>query len=122
MSLVFPKPSKKTRAMARAEAKMERRLRLAEVRHEVVVRCAGYCELCRLDRVRELHHILGGTGRRKKEERLDTLIGLCLTCHASIHSGDLRALHRLARWAHDQRFLAAATEAERRIRKQETRQ
>lgn len=117
--MTLAKPSRKARLAKDKATKIERLLMLAETRHEVVARCAEYCELCRTRKIRELHHIISGTGRRRLEERFDTLIALCLECHAEVHASNIRALYRLSKWAHEQRFLLAATEVDRRIRKVE---
>ena len=46
----------------------------------VLKRSRGYCEVCGSAGV-ELHHILGGSGKRRQQERTETVIALCYHCH-----------------------------------------
>lgn len=115
--MTLAKPTRKARL---ARKKQERGVRidaLTSLRAEVTARCAGWCELCRLNQAREIHHILGGSGRRRRREEADTLIALCLACHAAIHINQFRALERLARWAKDRGAVDSQVEAQRRLDK-----
>lgn len=47
----------------------------------VVERAGGQCEVCGSNQGIELHHILGGTGRRRQQERYETIVALCYECH-----------------------------------------
>ena len=48
---------------------------------KVVERSKGQCEVCGSNQGIELHHILSGSGRRKQQERYETVIALCFECH-----------------------------------------
>ncbi|HLR34552.1 MAG TPA: hypothetical protein VK071_04395 [Tissierellales bacterium] len=52
-----------------------------KLRQKVLKRSKGLCELCHSSYMVQVHHILGGRGRRKQQERLETLILLCWDCH-----------------------------------------
>ena len=47
----------------------------------VVDRANGQCEVCGSSQGIELHHILSGSGRRRQQERYETIIALCFECH-----------------------------------------
>lgn len=45
----------------------------------------GYCALCG-GRSDHRHHIISGTGRRKRCETKESVIDLCVYCHSLVHS------------------------------------
>lgn len=59
---------------------------------KAVARSAGRCEYCgNYSHELEMHHILSGKGRRRQQERLETVVMLCYDCHRSdqgIHGRD----------------------------------
>lgn len=48
---------------------------------EIMERANYRCELCGSGNMVEIHHLLGGSGRRKQQERKETLMALCYECH-----------------------------------------
>lgn len=53
-------------------------------------RSKGLCELC-YSPGQHFHHIVGGNGKRKQHERIESLIYLCWDCHfgtEGIHGRD----------------------------------
>jgi hypothetical protein len=111
------KPTRKARLLRKKQERGVRLDALTSLRAEVIARSAGWCELCRQFRIREIHHILGGSGRRRRREEEGTLIALCLDCHAALHSNQPRALERLARWAKERGAVDSQVEAQRRLDK-----
>lgn len=82
----FPKPSRKERRRAEREEREREILARGHLRHEVLKRGGERCE--NPDCGADLHvagfvfdHWLGGSGRRKAEERLATCWCLCLACN-----------------------------------------
>ena len=47
-------------------------------------RAGGLCELCYQYKPLQLHHIVGGRGKRKQHETVDSCIMLCLDCHDDV--------------------------------------
>ena len=82
--LAFPKPT--PRAELRLEERKARMERLREIRIKAMERAKGQCEApdCH-NRTLDLQmdHWLGGSGRRREEEALDTVWMLCAKCHAA---------------------------------------
>lgn len=103
--------------MSKAKRAREARIfALAEVRHDVLTRAAGRCETCRC-RVPpgEYHHVLSGIGKRRRHERLDTVVLVCPACHGALHRSDLDTLHLARSWANANRYAEALAEINRRI-------
>lgn len=50
-------------------------------------RANGFCELCRWygGKYLDLHHIVGGSGKRLQHESEETCIMLCKSCHRETH-------------------------------------
>jgi len=47
-------------------------------------RAGGLCELCMQYKPLQLHHIIGGVGKRKQHETVESCIMLCLDCHDEV--------------------------------------
>lgn len=80
----FPKPSKKARQASKLARRATRRDALAEIIAACVRRGQCRCEApdCRKAGVRlELDHWLGGVGRRRQRESVETCWMLCTACH-----------------------------------------
>jgi len=77
---------KRYRKMNRKEATTE------SIYEQALSRAAMRCEYCgEYAHELEMHHILSGKGRRKQQERVETVAMLCYTCHRSeqgIHGRD----------------------------------
>lgn len=58
-------------------------------------RANGRCEICGRRRNLSHHHILGGRGRRKQCERVETVVLACDRCHGHNTGEQERFLHRL---------------------------
>jgi hypothetical protein len=92
----FPKPTRTERLKTEREEREREILARGELRHEVLKRAGERCESCGAD----LHvagfvfdHWLGGNGRRKAEERIDTTWALCLACNQARTDNDPSAEH-----------------------------
>lgn len=61
-------------------------------------RAGGLCELCGQYKPLSLHHIIGGRGKRKVHETVDSCIMLCMDCHEEAESNFRldRALKKIA--------------------------
>jgi hypothetical protein len=116
--MTIPKPSRKDRLEAERLERESSTLRRGQLRHEVIVRAAGACEWCG-DPVPpgELHHVLGGSGRRRQEERLDTLAFLCLACHKEVHAGRAAVLENAVAWTYRHGFMEAREALDARLSK-----
>lgn len=62
---------------------------------KVVERSKGQCEVCGSNQGIELHHILSGSGRRRQQERYETIIALCFECHRGTYGVHGRDGHKL---------------------------
>lgn len=52
-----------------------------QVAEAVLERSKGLCELCGSNDRVSLHHIIGGSGKRKQHEAPETVIALCYSHH-----------------------------------------
>ena len=52
-----------------------------EVVQAVLRRSKGLCEVCHSPKMVQLHHIVGGNGKRKQHENKYSVIALCYDCH-----------------------------------------
>lgn len=52
------------------------------LRNQVIERCGGVCERCKIRKVDHVHHL---TYIRKYAEKLTDLLGVCKKCHDGIH-------------------------------------
>jgi hypothetical protein len=82
----FPKPTRTARLRADREEREREILARGQLRHDVLRRSGERCE--NPDCGKSLHlsgyvfdHWLGGSGRRKAEERIDTCWSLCRACN-----------------------------------------
>ena len=65
-----------------------RREATAELRNQVVILAGGRCERCGEETAPvfgHMHHLYGGSGRRKAMESPETCAWLCGTCHRGLH-------------------------------------
>ena len=116
--LAFGKPSRRDRLGREAIEHEQELLRRGEIRHDVIVRSGGRCEFCRIPvPPGELHHILGGIGRRRRDERVDTVAFICVACHHAYHRGDEDVLWWAKSWANAHGFAESLAEITRRIEK-----
>ena len=57
-----------------------------KIAQAVMERSKGLCEVCgAMDYNVQLHHIIGGRGKRKQHESIESVILLCWNCHHSNH-------------------------------------
>jgi ferredoxin len=115
--LAFGKPLRKERlGIARVEREA-RILARGELRHDVVVRSGGRCEVCHYPvPPGELHHV-ASKDRRRRDERLDTLLLACVACHNALHRNDLDTLYLARSWANANGFAESLAIITRRIEK-----
>lgn len=112
------KPSRKLRLEAKRQERENRTLRLGELRHDVIQRSRMTCEACWAPvPPGELHHLLGGGGRRRIEERLETVAFLCVRCHHGWHAGHIDVMERLQAWAARHRYASTLLHIQRRLEK-----
>ncbi len=57
-----------------------------KVYEAVSERAGGLCELCMEYKPLQLHHIIGGRGKRTQCETEYSCIMLCMDCHSEVHS------------------------------------
>lgn len=55
-----------------------------QVYKAVLERAGGLCELCFQYKPLQLHHIIGGSGKRKQHETVESCMMLCLECHDEV--------------------------------------
>ena len=82
-------PSQPTREKASEEARRERAEKMAQIRAAVEKRSRGLCEACHGAFLQRgaLDHWLGGTGRRRQMESIETCWLLCWSCnHMRTHN------------------------------------
>jgi len=111
------KPKKAARVRAREVARQDRVMKLAEIRQDVLVRAKGTCELCKSRDVQEVHHLFSGSGKRRLQERVDTMMGVCLSCHEDYHASEPWAFLTALRWAEVNGYTESAKEISRRLDK-----
>lgn len=67
-----------------------------EIVNKVLERSGGICEVCgAADYMCQLHHIIGGRGKRKQHETVESVMLLCWDCHYGtfgIHGREGKAL------------------------------
>lgn len=86
------------------------------LRDEITKRSGGFCELCG-GQATEIHHIIGGRGKRRIHEAKENLIHLCPKCHWMLHSSSEEAKRINARLRHNVRaFYEAQGLSEEEIR------
>ena len=49
--------------------------------NKVLKRSKGLCEICHSPYMVQLHHVIGGNGKRKQHENEHSVIALCWYCH-----------------------------------------
>lgn len=62
---------------------------------EVLRRSKGLCEICQSNDRVQLHHIIGGRGKRRECERVESVIALCYDHHhgtCGVHGREGHAL------------------------------
>jgi hypothetical protein len=83
----------------------------------VAHRSSGSCEFCGHRKVGELHHVLSGTGRRRGDERVETMAAICTPCHQGFHAGRFDVMEDALTWALWNGFELARDEIHRRLHK-----
>lgn len=66
-----------------------------EIIEHVKKRSKGRCEVCGSANMVELHHIIGGSGKRKQHETKESVVALCFYHHRGtygVHGREGRAL------------------------------
>ena len=56
-----------------------------KIYNAVSERAGGLCELCGQYKPLSLHHIIGGQGKRRQHETVESCIMLCVDCHEAVH-------------------------------------
>lgn len=56
---------------------------MKKIAEEVLERSNGLCEVCGADYMCQLHHIIGGRGKRTQHQNKFSVINLCWYCHHS---------------------------------------
>jgi 5-methylcytosine-specific restriction endonuclease McrA len=75
-----------TRKEEKAAKRAIRRDAIARIRDAVFARARGKCERCGKAPPDHLHHLIGGIGRRRAMEDVDTCAALCEPCHRHVHA------------------------------------
>jgi hypothetical protein len=115
--LEFGKPLRKERLRWDALKREAEILNRAAMRSDVITRAAGRCEVCRIPvPPGECHHI-AGKDRRRRDEKLSTLLFCCTACHHALHRSDLDTLYLARSWANVHGFKESLAIIERRIEK-----
>ncbi len=113
--LFDPKPLRSVRLKGKRAEREREILERGELRHDVIERAKGRCEFCRIPvPPGELHHILSGSQRRRRES-LSSLALVCVACHHAIHRNDLDVLFWAASWANANGFTESLADIRRRI-------
>lgn len=79
MPFKFPKP---TRAREKRQKAAHHRRETADLREKVMARARGRCECCGLGGWLELDHWVGGSGRRREQQSVETVWLLSREHHA----------------------------------------
>lgn len=87
-----------SRAEKRAAKRAAEREEMATLRSVVMARANGRCEVCYRAETPanplHMHHLRGGSGRRRQEQRPETCVMACVLCHRRAHgeriAGDAR--------------------------------
>lgn len=72
------------------------------IRAAVFKRANRLCEFCPWIPPRyahELHHLEGGSGRRRERQSVSNCVALCLSCHREYHSDPWEFRGRVVAWA-----------------------
>ncbi len=118
--LFDPKPTRTARLKTNRREREAEILRRGELRHDVIERAKGRCETCRaVVPPGELHHVLSGSQRRRRES-LSTLLFVCTPCHHALHRNDEDTLWLAKSWANANGFAESLAEISRRIEKLHT--
>lgn len=113
----YEKPTRTARLAARRLEAGERSARVRHARAEVALRSLGRCEWCHDRPAGELHHLVGGVGKRRTAERVDTMVFLCVPCHQGYHAGNVAVMEDGLTWAIWNGFNDSLTEIHRRLHK-----
>ena len=90
-----PQPKGESRHAARERRRAAQRLCDERESAKVRRRSGGTCEICRRQRAAEVHHFLGGHGRRGVENALaENKIHLCTPCHRAVTDKVIRLYWR----------------------------
>lgn len=76
-----------------------RRTDMAILRTQVLNRANGSCEFCGADRKLQLHHLLGGSGRRRQQQSERTCAAVCSICHNAYHAAPAYRTKQLWEWS-----------------------
>ncbi len=115
--LAFQKPTRKARLGIAQVTNEKRILARGELRHDVIIRANGRCETCRVPvPPGELHHVLSGSQRRRRES-MSSLLFVCVACHHALHRNDLEVLFWASSWANANGFVEARAAIQKRIEK-----
>ncbi len=92
----FAKPpprsrEKRDRRRSHAEA-------TADLRARVFARARGLCEICG-DTATQMHHLDGGSGKRREKQAVGNCIALCSTDHWRCHNASAGVRVGLQTWA-----------------------
>lgn len=118
-----PSPSSKlkgpTRKQAKAATDAQHDLDWEAIKRAVYERARvesdGGCELGCGRESNDPHHLIGGSGKRRPNERFDTVIGICRVEHDAYEDGDLEVLEKIRAWAERHCYWMALGEVDRRI-------
>lgn len=87
-----------------------------EIEKAVMERSQGLCEICHSPYMAQQHHIIGGRGKRKQHETVDSVIMLCWEHHHGtygVHGREGKVLNvELKRSLQDKYFKQQYTETE----------
>jgi hypothetical protein len=107
------------RVKAKAQDRQARNERIAEIRTAAFKAWQGLCAICSPPvPATDLHHVLSGPDRRRRESA-ETVLPVCRLDHHRLHAGDLMALEDAMLACKANGMIEAATALERRIAKVE---
>lgn len=115
-SVLKPK-SKRPALLSRGQRVEERIARVAAIREAVMERADDWCELCKSEPADELHHIISGSGLRRKHEDASTCVALGEACHRALHRNDIATFEALVAWCRSYGSTLALQHASRRLEK-----
>lgn len=110
-----------TKAQSKAKRDASHAAEWALIKMEVSERAesesGGRCEWFCPGEINDPHHLLGGSGRRRVEEAVDTVAGICRECHDGYEDNNPEVLERARKWAERHGFWRALGAIDRRIAK-----
>ena len=90
--------AKREKQIRKSAAKAAHAKETAAIRLACFLRAGNRCELCGFNIPTELHHLLGGSGRRRQRQAVENCMAICLLCHREYHSSPDSLAPKVAEW------------------------